>query len=109
MNYVLRLVKGNYELDELGILIFARMFHIHVGIIYQNSFWCTSVENDLSMYEIILALTGLNIYSEMVVLQNISISCDIYFLSYSGDEYVIKPSGDIHKVLNKEESQIVNH
>ena len=98
MDYLSSLVQENAPLDELAFLIFARMFHIHIGIINANGFWSTSVDNDLSCCEIILAFTGLKMYRDTVATPNVVINCDIYFLSAVGDEYVILPSGDLCKV-----------
>ena len=92
MDYLSGFVQGNEPLDELAFLIFARMFHIHIGIIHANGFWTTSVDKDLSVCDIILAFTGPKLFCDTAELEKVVVNCDIYFLSSVGDEYLILPS-----------------
>ena len=93
MDYLSGLVQGNEPLDELAFLIFAQMFHIHIGSIHANGFWITSVDKDLSVCDIILAFTGPKLFCDTAELEKVVVNCDICFLSSVGDEYLILPSG----------------
>ena len=45
-------------LDELGLVICARMYHRHIGIILQNDVWCSRMDNDFDKCFIKLAFMG---------------------------------------------------
>ena len=84
------------------------MFHIHIGIIHAKGFWITSVDKDLSVCDIILAFTGPKLFCDTAELEKVVINCDIYFLSSVGDEYLILPSGQVHKVLTETTWKVLN-
>ena len=89
MQYLSGIVRGFTEIDELGILIFAQMFHIvHV------------IDSKLAEHDIVLAYCGDNVYKQTICYEPVSVNIDIHFLNKMGEEYVIKPSGSIDIVPN---------
>ena len=51
------LLQPNFVLDQIGIFIFARIYHIHITI-FNDRFLCTSKDNDLQKCEIFLGYFG---------------------------------------------------
>ena len=41
--YIESIHKENFPLDELFLILFAKIFHVHVGVILSNNgFWCNA-------------------------------------------------------------------
>ena len=62
--YVRYLLDQSVPLDELGILIVARMYHRHIAIVLKNSIWCTRKDGDFTKCEIKLAFQGGVLYCD---------------------------------------------
>ena len=56
--YITALLQPNFILDQVGIFIFARMYHIDIAIVFNDRFLCTSRDNDLQKCEIFLGYFG---------------------------------------------------
>ena len=57
--YINSLIKENNKIDEIGLLLIARLYSVHIGVIMQDqSVWTTHVSNTLSCCGIILAYLG---------------------------------------------------
>ena len=95
MDYLCDLVKGDGAFDKMTIVIFTQMFHIHIGVIYQDGFWSTSIDNWLTSCQIILAFGGIIVYNDTVMYETFTVNVDIFFLSALGEQYIIKPLGEI--------------
>ena len=57
-NYLCNLRDISIPMDELGLVICARMYHRHIGIILQNDVWCSRMDNDFDKCFIKLAFMG---------------------------------------------------
>ena len=68
-DYILRRKKLDFDdyllcmeqdapLDEIAIVIIARMFHFHICILTETKFWTTNREHKIGMCSLILGLTG---------------------------------------------------
>lgn len=57
-NYLWNLHDISIPLDELNLVICARMYHRHIGIILQNDVWCSRFDNDFDKCFIKLAFLG---------------------------------------------------
>ena len=42
MDYIRNLITENFKYDELAILVFARMYHIHIKIVTLKGCWVTN-------------------------------------------------------------------
>ena len=56
--YITALLQPNFVLDQIGIFIFARMYHIHIALIFNDRFLCTNKDNNLGKCEIFLGYFG---------------------------------------------------
>ena len=45
-DYANDITSGTIPLDELGILVISRMYHIHIGIVLKDRVWFTNSKND---------------------------------------------------------------
>lgn len=100
MDYLQGFVKGFKEIDELRLLIFTRMCHVQIAVICRDVIWSTShyQQTELTKYDIILAYCGGTTYAQTTYLQPVMVNVDIYFLGETGNEYVIKPCGEMEVV-----------
>ena len=57
-DYITALLQPNFVLDQVGIFLFARMYHIHIAIFLTDHFLCTNRDNDLQKCEIFLGYFG---------------------------------------------------
>ena len=62
---LLEKVNLDGKLDELGILIISRCFHVHTLILIDGSYWTSRVKNDYKKTVIKLAFCGEGIYKEL--------------------------------------------
>ena len=76
------------------------MFHVQIAVICRYVIWSTShyQHTELTTYDIILAYCGGTIYPQTSYFQPVTVNVDIYFRSETGNEYVIKPSGEMEVV-----------
>ena len=57
-DYISALLADNFVLDQVGIFIFARMYHIHIAVILCDQFLTTNKDNDLNKCDIFLGYFG---------------------------------------------------
>ena len=57
-DYITALLQDNFVLDQVGIFIFARMYHIHIAVILCDHFLTTNKDNDLNKCDIFLGYFG---------------------------------------------------
>ena len=60
-----RLCNFEGKLDELGILIISRCFHVHTLILIDGSYWTSRAKNDYKNTLVKLAFCGEGIYKEL--------------------------------------------
>ena len=48
----------DYKCDEIGLLVFGCMYHIHIAIIVDNRVWTTHQEHELSQCSVVLGYRG---------------------------------------------------
>ena len=58
MQYLQELIREDFQYDLLAILIFARMYHIHVRILSSKGCWVTNGRNLGCSHEIVLVYIG---------------------------------------------------
>ena len=63
--YLKRLCNLEGKLDELGILIISRCFHVHTLILIYGSYWTSHDKNDYKNTLVKLAFCGEGIYNEL--------------------------------------------
>ena len=63
-DYLNDLVQPGFKWDEIGVLMLCRMFHLHVRILMENTFWMSAVDNDLNTCKIYIAVTGQLTFSD---------------------------------------------
>ena len=63
--YLRKLCNLDGKLDELGIMIISRCFHVHTLILINGSYWTSRAENDYKKTVIKLAFCGEGIYKEL--------------------------------------------
>ena len=80
MDYLYEFVMGKCQVDEFGLLIFACMFHIRIGVIIANRFWSTTLASSVNDYDIILAFRGHMIFDQTVSYEVVTVDIDIFFL-----------------------------
>ena len=56
-DYLYDLVQPSCKWDEIGVSILSGMFHLHVRILMENTFWTSAIDNDLNTYKIYIAVT----------------------------------------------------
>ena len=61
MDYVQSMIRLDFVVDQIALLIIARMYNIHIGVILSKKFWCTHANQNIENFEksdIILAYMG---------------------------------------------------
>ena len=56
--YLEHVVTENYKCDEVGLFLFARMFHIQIGVIVNGVAWTTHFKQDLKQCDFVLGYKG---------------------------------------------------
>ena len=51
-------VTENYTCDEVGLFLFARMFHMQIGVIVNRVVWTTHFKQDLHQCDVVLGYKG---------------------------------------------------
>ena len=117
--YLRYLVNDNFKFDEIALLIFARMYQLHVGIILDNKYWSTHRQQTMENFEtsdIVLAYAGnlhfLDTVKHKITVDNIELPPHIlfslnmsYFTSWSGKTWKETKSASDSKCLNEKENQ----
>ena len=57
-DYLHSLVQPGFKLDELALVIYARMYHIRIGVILKTDFWTTRTNEALEDCDAILCFHG---------------------------------------------------
>ena len=57
-DYLDSLVQPGFKLDELALVIYARMYHVGIGIILRNDFWTTRTNDSLKDCDDVLCYHG---------------------------------------------------
>ena len=56
--YLEHVITENYKCDEVGLFLFARMFHIQIGVIVNGVAWTTHFKQDLKQCDFVLGYKG---------------------------------------------------
>ena len=56
--YLSDFVQGKRKVDSLMLLIIARIYHTHIGVVLKDKYWTTHVDNELSRCKIVLVYRG---------------------------------------------------
>ena len=56
--YLEHVVTEDYKCDEVGLFLFARMFHIQIGVIVNGVAWTTHFKQDLKQCDFVLGYKG---------------------------------------------------
>ena len=67
-DYLAEFLKPENPLDEIGILMFARMMHKHVAVYFNDIYWTTRVDHDCSKCDAHLIYRGKCVYEDSVQL-----------------------------------------
>ena len=57
-DYLDSLVQPGFKIDELGLVIYARMYHIRIGVSLKTDFWTTRTNDTLEDCDVILCFHG---------------------------------------------------
>ena len=63
-DYLHDLVQPGFKWDEIGVIILCRMFHLHLRILMENTFWILAIDNDLNTCKIFIAVTAKPAFSD---------------------------------------------
>ena len=72
-DYILMISQIGQPLDEIGIVLVARMYHIHVGIVQDKHFWTTRRDHNLDMCTIIFGWQGGLCFSDIKRKANVAL------------------------------------
>ena len=67
-DYLAEFLKPDNPLDEIGILMFARMMHKHVAVYFNDIYWTTRVDHDTTKCDAHLIYRGKCVYEGTVQL-----------------------------------------
>ena len=56
--YITFICDLHSPIDEIGLVILARMFHFHIGIVMADKYWTTKCDHDLHACKILLRWYG---------------------------------------------------
>ena len=84
--YLRYLINENFKFDEIALLLYARMYQIHVGIILNNKYWSTHRQQTMENFQtsdIVLAYTGnlhfLDTVKHQITVDNIEVPPHLLF------------------------------
>ena len=63
-DYIDFTAKPGTPVDEIGLLIFARMYHLHMCIIMEDRCWTTQCEHDLGRCSVFIAYRGALLFND---------------------------------------------
>ena len=63
-DYLNGLISDSAPFDEIGILIFSRMFHIHMCVLMKGYFWTTNDNEDMEQCDITLVYRGALVFDD---------------------------------------------
>ena len=79
-DYIDLIMTPCQPLDEIGILIVAYIYHIHICIILKDTYWCTRVDKDANKCDLTFAYMGSLVFYD-TRRKPISIDYDLQFKS----------------------------
>ena len=68
--YLMELLKPDFHFDEIAIMIHARMYQLHIGVVLKDHYWSTHHEQTMEHFkqsDIILTYFGNLIFKDTVV------------------------------------------
>ena len=65
-DYIDSITTPGVPLDFVRLTVLCRIFHIHVGVFFNNGCWCTSCEKDLSKARFRIVFHGNLTFTETV-------------------------------------------
>ena len=89
-DYIDFIAKPGTPVDEVGLLIFARMYHLHMCIIMEDRCWTTQREHDLDRCTVFIAYRGALMFNDTRP------KCKEYSLHPRKPEPTPTPSPDIN-------------
>ena len=75
--YVDTIISGECHIKEIALLIIAKMYNIHIGVLYSFDFWTTNKEHDIDLCHLVLAYEDHKRYVFTQVLHKITLRDDI--------------------------------
>ena len=75
--YVDTVIGDKCHIKEIALLIIAKMYNIHIGVLYCFDFWTTNKEHDIDLCHLVLAYEGCKRYVFTQVLHEITLRDDI--------------------------------
>ena len=57
-DYMYNVVQPHVPLDEIGILLYARMYKIHIAVILEGKYWTTNTDETLNCTTLYLVYLG---------------------------------------------------
>ena len=57
-DYIYYILSESQPLDEIGICCFARMYHLHIGIIMDTMYWTAHRDHDIQKCDKLLGFMG---------------------------------------------------
>ena len=75
--YVDTVISDKCHINEIALLILAKMYNIHIGALYYFDFWTINNEHDIDLCHLVLAYEGHKRYVFTKVLHEIRLRDDI--------------------------------
>ena len=75
--YVNTVINDKCHIEEIALLIIAKMYNIHIGVLYHYDIWTTNKEHDIDLCHLVLAYKGCKWYVFTQVLDEIRLRDDI--------------------------------
>ena len=72
-SYIETVSTPGVPIDEIGLLILARMYHFKLCVLLKNHYWCALNESDPSQSEIIIVFCGHLCFTDTRTLSNIQL------------------------------------
>ena len=57
-DYIINIISENQPMDEIAICCFARMYHLHIGIIMDTMYWTTRQDHNIQKCDKLLGFMG---------------------------------------------------
>ena len=58
MSYLKNMIHRKYKVDEVGLVIIAKMCDVHIAVLMKRKIWTTQLQTDINLCDIILAYVG---------------------------------------------------
>lgn len=96
-DYLAEFLKPEHPLDEIGILIFARMMHKHVAVYFNDIYWTSRVDHDTSKCDAHLIYRGKCVYEDTVKLSKDEWNARKEYLNNFKTAYAERSNHDVDK------------